>query len=157
MNERNEVYIKKPNYEETLQHQCDVKNVGRAFVLQMLTQLKDHDSDKIVNEKLNEVYFEFIKQGFKQPHAWTESHLKLPHHSPENLIDLIEYLIDGIVAAMRRKKNGIDDYTFRDFGKLDLKEIVTNTEKLLLGVSRNVLRPDEEESQKWKNHLQRSH
>ena len=117
----------------SLQHIEDVQK-GMAFFIMMMKQAASkHDYTKLTG--INQ-FFEDFKTGFKTQN-WYEMHKTTERHHlsirgviPEdvNLIDVIEYIVDGAMAGMARSGK----YRKEDISKDLLKRAFDNTIELLL-------------------------
>ena len=101
------MFTKEKIIEENQQHRTDVQD-GLTIVFQILSHLgANHDLDKNIPE-----YAEILADALntKDFSIWEKIHLEKQRHHSEcllqegnpNLIDLIELVVDGLVAAKRR-------------------------------------------------------
>ena len=133
-------YTEKELCKDTIQHRRDVFYVGRSMVKMLLGDLEHHDDDKLVDSTtigttyntgevkvINPAFLNMLNGGDDE---WWVQHKQLGHHTPLNLLNLLEKIIDGVCACARRNENGLEGYTFIDTSSLDLEEIVRNTEAM---------------------------
>jgi len=115
----------------TEQHIGDVKK-GIQFIINELKSAADkHDYTKI--DKLDAFHKDFITE-FKTT-DWWEMHKKTERHHLDsnipddvNLVDVIEYLVDGVMAAMGRSGK----YVNRTLPKGLLDKAFDNTVEMLI-------------------------
>lgn len=97
--------------QSSVQHRSDVKQGLLMFNTMIETTALLHDTDKITD--LDHFYEDFIT-GFKQTYWW-DCHRKLSRHHlqqadgvPEdvNLIDVLEMIVDCVMAGMARNLAG---------------------------------------------------
>jgi hypothetical protein len=96
--------------ESSLQHISDVSHGMKFFEFLIYKQSKNHDADKI--DDLDSFHNDFVG-GFKNT-TWWDKHRKINRHHllaedgvPEdvNLIDVLEMIVDCIMAGMARTGN----------------------------------------------------
>lgn len=119
--------------QQSEQHIGDVVQ-GIDFIIDKLQRARlHHDRTKISHIK--EFHKDF-QTGFKQT-SWWEMHQKEERHhfnTPEfiqddiNLIDVIEQIVDGVMAGMARS----GEYRFEPLSSELLQKAYNNTAKLLL-------------------------
>jgi len=127
----------KVSYEQLLQqskqHISDVQK-GISFLIEKLNIVAlEHDRTKIDNAR--EFYNDF-KTGFKITDWWKMHQKEERHHfnTPEliqddiNLIDVIEQIIDGVMAGMARS----GEYRYEPLTSELLQKAYRNTAKLFL-------------------------
>lgn len=95
--------------QSSISHIKDVKQ-GLEFFADMLRKAaEDHDYTKIVY--IDDFHKDFIS-GFKPSNPWYQMHIETERHhigsekgirDDMNLIDVIEHIVDGFMAAMARK------------------------------------------------------
>jgi hypothetical protein len=92
------------------QHIEDVKKGIEFFVTQLVSAMSKHDFDKLTG--LDQFHADFIT-GFKQT-GWWDNHRKINRHhllqsdgvpSDVNLIDVLEMIVDCVMAGMGRTGN----------------------------------------------------
>lgn len=96
-------------FESSLSHKADV-TLGMYFLSEMMAiSSKKHDHDKVSPDGLDAFHADFIT-GFKQT-GWYDNHLKVNRHHLQNiggipadvnLIDVIEMVVDCVMAGMAR-------------------------------------------------------
>ena len=124
---------KKELLKESKQHIRDVRK-GINFLAKLLKeQGKKHDYTKI--ENIDEFYKDF-QTGFKRQ-EWWKFHQKVERHhfntkkyiqKDVNLIDVIEQIVDGVMAGMARSGK----YRYEPLDNKLLQKAYRNTAKLLL-------------------------
>lgn len=100
-------------YDSSLQHIGDVKQGMEFFISLMGNAIIFHDHDKITN--IDGFYHDFIN-NFKTTEWWDEHkkvnrhHLITPDGVPDdvNLVDVIEMIVDCVMAGMARSGNVYD-------------------------------------------------
>lgn len=119
--------------EQSMQHIEDVRQGVRFIIGHMMRSMDNHDKTKVSN--IDEFHNDF-KTGFKNTEWWT-MHQKLERHhfnTPDliqddiNLIDVIEQIIDGVMAGMARS----GEYRYEPLSSELLQKAYNNTAKLLL-------------------------
>ena len=118
--------------EGTLQHQRDVKKMLEIATEALRMRAGRHDMDKLdpSRREINPEFLEAINGGFQN--GWWKNHKIHGHHNPRNLWDLVEMVIDGICACHRRNENGLEKYRPIDVSKINIEEIVKNTEAQIM-------------------------
>jgi hypothetical protein len=118
--------------ESSQQHIHDVGKGLSHFAFLLMRAAGQHDHDKISG--IDQFHDDF-KTGFEQTHWW-DNHRKVNRHHinmddgvPEdvNLIDVIEHIVDCVMAGMARRGNVFD---IQLANKL-LQKAVNNTTELL--------------------------
>lgn len=117
-----------------MSHIQDVEN-GINFAIEILRQKAVlHDFTKC---EYSDLFFREFKEGFKKTTEWWELHQKTERHHLKNkeyvqedvnLFDIIEMIIDGVMAGMARKA----EYTKEEIPDIEylLKKAYDNTIKL---------------------------
>ena len=89
----------------TMMHRADVQKGINAIRLMLFTAMMNHNHTKISGI---DQFYEDFKTGFKST-VWWENHVKeerhhLSAHVPDDvdLVDVIEFLVDGVMAGMAR-------------------------------------------------------
>jgi len=116
--------------QNTNQHIMDV-NRGLAYITKLIRKAGNlHDNTKFV--KMNEFYDSLI---LRKDNGWFEQHIKterhhLEQHTPDdvNLVDILEYLVDGIMAGLSRSGT----YNKRELPEGLLKKAFDNTVDLMM-------------------------
>ncbi len=118
------------------QSEKHIEDVGQGFdyfMQQMAWARNNHDFTKIT---FIDDFFNDFKSGFKNT-KWWEMHQDIERHhfnTPEfiqeniNLIDVIEQIIDGVMAGMARS----GEYRFEPLSNELLQKAYHNTAKMLL-------------------------
>ena len=117
----------------THSHLSDIKKGFEFFILQMMLQQARHDLTKLSH--LDDFHRNFIT-GFKERDWWDfhqaneRHHFNDPKYIPDdvNLIDILDQIIDGVMAGMARSGS----YRQENISPELLKRAYENTVKLLL-------------------------
>jgi len=119
--------------QSSLQHITDVKN-GIDFLIKILKDIKKkHDFTKVKN--INEFYKDF-KNDFNTTDWWIMHQKQERHHFNNkeyiqkdiNLLDVLEQIIDGVMAGMARS----GEYRYEPLDNELLQKAYRNTAQLLL-------------------------
>jgi len=119
--------------ESTHSHLSDIKKGFDFFIFQMMLQQARHDLTKLSH--IDDFYRNF-KTGFKEKDWWELHQDKERHHfnNPKyiqddiNLIDVIDQIIDGVMAGMARSGS----YRQENISPELLEKAYKNTVELLL-------------------------
>ncbi len=119
--------------ESTHQHLSDIKKGFDFVIFQMMLQQARHDLTKLSH--IDDFYRNF-KTGFKETDWWELHQDKERHHfnNPKyiqddiNLIDVIDQIIDGVMAGMARSGS----YRQENISPELLEKAYKNTVELLL-------------------------
>lgn len=119
--------------ESTKSHLSDIKKGFDFFILLMMKQSALHDLTKISH--IDDFHRNF-KTGFKETDWWEFHQEKERHHfnnskfiqDDVNLIDIIDQIIDGVMAGMARSGTYRQESISREL----LEKAYLNTVKLLL-------------------------
>lgn len=96
--------------ESSAQHICDVADGLYFFQASLIKAAKNHDPDKLTD--IDGFYSNFIHKFAEGHNDWYERHLRSNrHHLNENagipknvnLIDVIEHIVDCVMAGMARQ------------------------------------------------------
>lgn len=121
---------------EVQQHILAVQGLMNALCTLAKEQVSHHDETKV--SYLKDYVKDYTTRGDDNPHWWSVVHSNTErHHLPNtiddlNLIDVLEYLCDGVAAGLARTHT----YKPRPIPPETLQKAVDNTVHLLLTVSK---------------------
>jgi hypothetical protein len=118
---------------ETVQHISDVNYLLECTTHLISVRGVTHDNEKLEYSEedryINPEFHKMACNGFKDC-EWWQKHKKEGHHTPKNLVDLIEMTADGIAACARR--SDLKEYRPIDFTKYDLVGMFKDLESMII-------------------------